>query len=83
MPANLPFIKLDGDHIDYWNTEQTGKWNADNQLGHDYAMMLCDCMRAKSSPFLLGHVVKAMINKRRFEGVECGFMHSIAELVMR
>ena len=66
---------------DLWAIEATGDYAADNAAGRAAAAELTRVMFFSDAPFLLGHVVKAMIAKGRFGGVEIGFCHAVAERV--
>ena len=80
----LPFVCLTKTGKDYWNVagSESGDWKKDNALGRDMAARLIDCMHQTEAPFLLGHVVNAMADKKRIEGIEIGFLHGIAEAAM-
>ncbi len=82
-PKALPFVQLSHDHIDYWSVTDTGEWGADTALGRSYGRAFILHMVLHNQPILLGHVVSAMVEKRKFEGIETGFMHVIAERIVR
>ena len=64
---------------DYWTISDTGEWAADNDAGRAAAAELMRVMHFQDAPFLLGHVMKAMVAKGRWSGVETGFAQAIAE----
>lgn len=64
---------------DYWPLPETGDWSADCATGRAAAADLCRVMYFQDATPLLGFVVKAMIEKGRFGGVEVGFCQVIAE----
>jgi len=77
--ASLPFVRAAGDHIEsLWSIEESGDWSADNRLGRAYADACLDYMRQSEFPGFLAHVVRAMVEKKQFGGVEVGFLHFIA-----
>jgi hypothetical protein len=50
-----------------------------NAIGRAFADETLAEIAKRGAPPLLGHVVKAMIAKGRFGGIEVGFFHRIAE----
>ncbi|MFT4913339.1 MAG: hypothetical protein ACI9YM_001936 [Brevundimonas sp.] len=73
--AVLPF----SNGQDYWAIAESGDWSADNRTGRQAAADLLRVMTFQDAPHLLGFVVKAMMTKGRFGGVEAGFCQAIAE----
>lgn len=73
--AVLPFA----DGQDYWPLAESGDWSADNRTGRQAAADLLRVMTFQDAPPLLGFVVKAVMAKGRFGGVEVGFCQAIAE----
>lgn len=57
-------------------------WAEQNRRGRELALQAIEHMRLTGSPNYLGLVVKEMIERGRFTGVEVGFFHVIAELVL-
>lgn len=64
---------------DYWTITDTGEWAADCTAGRAAAAELMRVMHFQDAPMLLGHVIKAMMARGRWSGVEVGFAHAIAE----
>jgi len=79
---SLPFVRVSempvGASADLWATSETGNWSADNRAGASYAVALLDYMRERGAPNMLGSVVRAMIDKGHYGGVEVGFLHAVA-----
>lgn len=85
-PLVLPFVRRHTDEsgeLDIWFTLRSGDWAADNAKGREYANACIDYMRHNRAPGFLGHVVKAMIGKAQFGGVEVGFFAYIADRVTK
>lgn len=57
----------------------TGDYSADCEAGVGAAIELQDFMRTQDAPFMLGHVLQAMIAKGRWSGVEVGFAQAMAQ----
>ena len=80
----LPFTavkKMDGDDTAtrlFWHVDETGLWGDDSQLGSEYGRIYVERLRSKMPAPLLGHVVKDMIGRGRFTGIEAGFMSAIS-----
>ena len=66
-------------HVDYWSPEITGEWGTDTARGKDYADEAVACIRRHNNPTAFGHVIKAMIGKGSWSGVEVGFFHRFCE----
>jgi hypothetical protein len=62
---------------------RTGDWSTDNRTGRHYAKNVVRFVCAGPRPTILGLMVKAMIEKGEFGGVEVGFFQEIAEMLMR
>lgn len=67
---------------DYWLPEITGDWRTDNDRGKRYADEMVSCISMHQNPTSLGHMVKAMIGKGSWSGVEVGFFHRISEYII-
>jgi hypothetical protein len=65
-----------------WDIPSTGDWSIDNAAGRARAAAVLAHMRARGTPVLLGHVMKAMAASGRWTGVEVGFCASIAEAAL-
>lgn len=69
---------------DYFhNIEPSGVNSEDNRTGRDLAKKLIEDMRDREAPFLLGHTVKAMIERGRYGAIEIGFFQQISEIALR
>lgn len=81
----LTFVRLDdaGQVVDWWLIEETGDWSKDNQTGRDAAESLMRMMFFTDAPVYLGYVVKAIIAKGRYGGIEVGFFTAFAELACK
>ncbi|CAN7178022.1 AlpA family phage regulatory protein [Rhizobium rhizogenes] len=78
--AGLTFAKEKADTTwDLWNVAESGDYGKDNAIGAQYAEELVDCMQQREVPFMLGHVIEAMISKKRYGGIEIGFTQRISE----
>lgn len=64
---------------DYWPIPETGDWSADCAVGRAAAADACRVMHFHGVTPVLGFVVKAMVERGRFGGVETGFCQGIAE----
>lgn len=78
--ADLAFVETGkaGKIIDFWKVSTTGDWGQDNTIGRSYAKKLVEFMRSEHEPFLLGYVVRDMIKKGHFGGIETGFCSHLA-----
>lgn len=76
----LPFVQAqaNGQPSSLWAVTSSGVWSADNDTGGAYADALIDLMSSTAQPFLLGFVMKAIMDAGAWTGVECGFCHAIA-----
>lgn len=63
-----------------WN--ETGDWAVDNQRGRDLALRTLEEMHLVGTPGYLGTVVKEMIGRGRYGGIEVGFCHVLAVMIM-
>lgn len=76
------FVCTEGIALDYWAPEVTDDWLVDNNRGKEYADEMISRLRAYGSPTCVGHIIKAMIGKGGYTGVEVGFFHRISEHLM-
>lgn len=67
------------DGRDYWPLPETGNWSDDCAAGRAAGADLLRVMAANELPPLLGIVMRAMVQKGRFGGVEVGFCQVIGE----
>jgi hypothetical protein len=70
----LSFVTRTANGLNYWDVPAT----SDGRRGKEIARELLRTMFFQESPFLLGHVVKAMMVKGDWGPVEIGFCHEIA-----
>lgn len=61
---------------------ETGDWGKDNQRGRELALRTIDHMMTNDMPGYLGLVVKDMIRAGRYGGIEVGFCHVLAVMIM-
>lgn len=69
--------------MDYWSPDITGDWVTDTAVGKEYADEAVRCIRNKQNPSALGHLIKAMIGKGGYTGVEVGFFHRMSEHLLK
>jgi hypothetical protein len=75
----LSFVTRTADGLDYWsNVEESGDWGSDNARGEDCAREMLRFQFFHDAPMIFGYVLKAMIAKGRFGGVEVGFANTIS-----
>lgn len=60
----------------------TGDWAQDNEKGRQLATRVIDEMRLVGTPFVLGMVVRLMIQSGHYSGVAVGFCHHIGIRLM-
>lgn len=58
-------------------------WGVDNATGRDWARAVVADIRKKDNPTILGHIVKDMVSKGSYGGVESGFFHFLSEELLR
>lgn len=76
-------IGSEGD-VDLWpETESTGSYESDNNLGRSRAEELVQYMRANQAPMILGHVSKRIVSLGKYGPMEIGFFNHLALLAMR
>lgn len=63
---------------DMWAIVPTGDYSDDCEAGAAAAIELQDFMRDQDAPFMLGHVLRSMVEKGRWSGVEVGFAQAMA-----
>ena len=67
---------------DLWSPEITGNWRIDTSQGKVYADELVAQIRESNNPTILGHLIKSMIGKGSWSGVEVGFFHRCSEYLL-
>lgn len=65
--------------VDFWSPKISDDWAEDTARGKAYADEAVACIRVNDNPSALGHVIKAMIGKGGYSGVETGFFHRLSE----
>lgn len=53
-------------------------WAKQNEIGRERGEEFVDRIRAGDVPFLLGHMVKDLVESQKFTGIEVGFFHAIS-----
>lgn len=82
--SELGFVETHGGHpTSMWSPNASGNYSLDNKIGRTHADQCVDLMRRQNNPALLGQVVRAMVDKGRFGGVEVGFMNRVADHAIR
>lgn len=77
--GRLPFVGYhDNEHPrrlgrDFWAVSPTGRWELDRFIGRKLADEFLLYYQQDRFQSLLGLIVKDMIAKGRFTGIECGF----------
>lgn len=69
--------------MDYWTFESTGDWAEDNRAGREYADNLIQQMQETDAPIMVGHAVRALVERGEFDGRAVGFFHRLSERAMR
>lgn len=62
-----------------WNPARTGDYSVDCATGRAYFRELFDLILATSNPTFLPRVLSAQVQGGKWEGVEIGFSHAMAE----
>ncbi len=82
--TDLPFVVAHADgQKNLWSVQAAGDWASDCVTGADYGSTLLSYMRQADNPSTLGLIVQAMAQRGEWTGVECGFLHAIAEAALR
>lgn len=78
MSHGFPFVNL----YDYWSLPIVPKTFASaNAMGRAYGLMIVQDLKSNQFTPLLGHVIRSMVHKGSFGGVEVGFCQEIASAV--
>jgi len=67
---------------EYHHIVETGDWAADNRAGREAAIICIRHMVENGTPNHLCQVVRGMISKGRFGGVEVGFFTAIGIMLI-
>jgi hypothetical protein len=77
---SLSFAQQAGGRIRMWSEAGlTGDPVADSQVGVSRAAELVEYMRVNQAPMVLGHVVRAIIERGEIGAVETGFLHGLSD----
>ncbi len=68
---------LHGNGIRYWDVRHTGNWKEDCEVGTEYARIFIERARAGEPRPLIGWIVRDMIFRGVWSGVEAGFMQGV------
>ncbi len=68
---------LHGNGIRYWDVRPTGQWVEDCNVGSEYARIFVERIKAGEPRPLIGWIVRDMIVKGVWSGIEAGFMQSL------
>jgi len=68
--------------VDYWSPKISDDWHDDTVRGRAYADEVIAFIREHRNPTILGHVIKAMIGKGGYTGVEVGFFHRLSDCLI-
>ena len=71
-----------GTVIDYWVPVRTGDWARDNALGRSYARHEIQAMQKSGSTIRLVAIMRAIVSKGHYDGVEAGFVQEVASRVL-
>jgi hypothetical protein len=81
---DLPFVSPCSDGTkDLWVVETAGNWAADCDTGARHGAALIAFMQQTENPSIFGLVVQRIAEHGAWSGVECGFLHTIAEATLR
>ena len=70
---------LHGTGLCYWDVQPTGNWAADCHLGGEYARIYKDrALHGEGRP-LFAWIVRDMIQRGKFTGIEAGFSQALAQ----
>lgn len=69
----------DGRVACYWAPKASGDWAADNAAGRAYAAEAIHHISANDATPVLGFIMKAMVSRGEFGGVEAGFSQRMAQ----
>lgn len=70
------------DTVDFWCPTITGDWAEDNARGRAYADEAMGRLACHQNPTVLGHIIKSIIGKASWSGVEVGFFHRVSEYLI-
>lgn len=69
--------------LDYWNPVRIDDWATDNGSGRTYATRTIDHIREKQNPIALISIMRTMIAKGVYGGVEAGFIAMLAAEIIK
>ena len=70
-----------GSVTDHWLPVRTGDWGRDNTVGRVYARRFIGCIQRDTCTLILVAILRTMVQKGRYDGVEAGFMQELAERI--
>lgn len=76
---NLPFIKMNKDHIAFWSVKPSGDYAKDCQTGRKYAALALDHMVKADFIPLFTWCIMEMPRKKDCSGIEVGFLEFFSE----
>ena len=79
MPSFVNPINPYCQKLDYWSPAIISDWPEANAIGSLYGEEAVTWLRTTGNPILLGHILKAIVGKGAFGGVEVGFAHRLSE----
>lgn len=80
---HLPFLAAvhasEGRRVDHWSVRSTGDYTADAEVGRAYARMFVGRMAKGETHPQPAWIIRDMVAKGRFTGVEVGFVQAFAQ----
>jgi hypothetical protein len=61
-----------------WDVRASGLWGDDSKLGLGYGLIYVERLRSPAPAPLLGHIVKDMMRRGKFSGIEAGFLSMVS-----
>lgn len=72
--GTLPFERRTGNDRSFWSVDAGHDWTEDSRVGHAYGCMYVEQLRSSHFAPPLGWIIKDMVAKGRWTGVEAGFI---------
>ena len=82
IPSFVNPISPYGQKLDYWSPAISLDWSEANAIGRLYGDEAVTWLRTTGNPILLGHILRAIVGKGGFDGVEVGFAHRLSEHII-
>ena len=70
-----------GSVTDHWVPFRTGDWGRDNTVGRVYARRFIAHVREENCTMMMVSILRTMVQKGVYDGVEAGFMQELAERI--